>query len=80
MLCRVCSLEGIDSEKRNGVKKGTSKERLYRVYQNRIAVVKLCYLHSIEFFLIGEQRFLQNHLILAGDIYHNQNEYLSEEI
>jgi len=59
-MCDVCSIETRDWNFSNGGKP-LQRCRLYRVYVSRVALVSLCYLHSIELFCIGESRFLTEH-------------------
>ncbi|GAB4018513.1 MAG: hypothetical protein Fur0010_19770 [Bdellovibrio sp.] len=75
-MCDVCQLEGIDPEFRNGNKVPKYFAKLYRVYQGKIANIRMCHLHAIELFCIGESRFLQNHISLATDLSENRNKYL----
>lgn len=63
-MCDVCHEEDIDWRFRNG-RKPLHNCRLYRVYQGRVANIKLCHIHAIELFCIGENRFLANHPQLA---------------
>ena len=63
-MCDVCKLEGLDWVYSTGKKKLISC-KLYRVYRDQEAKVKLCQLHDIELFRYGESRFLSAHLKLA---------------
>ncbi|MCR9205123.1 MAG: hypothetical protein NXH75_11125 [Halobacteriovoraceae bacterium] len=63
-MCDVCHEEEIDWKFRNG-KRPLHNCRLYRVYQNRVANIKLCHIHAIELFCVGESRFLEFHPRLA---------------
>ena len=69
-MCEICKCEGKDSRFLNGEKNYISTHNLYKVYKNSVAPIRLCYIHSLELFLIGESRFLKEHLsfarILAG--------------
>ncbi len=67
-MCDVCKTEGLDPADRNGRKTHRMGVKLYRVYQGRVAMVNLCYLHTIELFKIGERRFLGEHLSLAREL------------
>lgn len=64
-MCDVCTAEGIDTKFVNGNKVSSGKSYLYKVYQGRVAAVNLCKLHDIQLFVLGESRFLQEHIILA---------------
>jgi len=68
-VCDVCASEGIDWKFVNGENKsGLHQVKLYRVYKDKLAVVKLCRLHGIELFVLGENRFLSNHISLAREL------------
>ena len=67
-MCDVCTKEGRDWKFHNG-SSTIETCRLYRVYEGREAKVKLCKIHSIELFCIGESRFLSNHPSLALDLH-----------
>lgn len=64
-MCEVCQSEGKDYLFLNGPKKYIYTNNLYKVYKNSIAPVRLCYIHSIELFMLGEKRFLKEHLFFA---------------
>ena len=64
-MCEICVSEGANSNFLNGPKRGIQTQALYKVYKNSVALVRLCYVHSIELFLIGESRFLREHLYFA---------------
>jgi hypothetical protein len=64
-MCEVCRAEGDDFLFKNGPKKYLVSNNLYKVFKDAIAPIKLCYIHSIELFHIGERRFLREHLIFA---------------
>ncbi|MBT3584411.1 MAG: hypothetical protein HN509_05875 [Halobacteriovoraceae bacterium] len=64
-MCDVCSAEGIDFKFVNGPKDKLHNCKLFRVYIGQIARVKLCHLHDIQLFSMGENRFLKEHLCLA---------------
>ncbi len=63
-MCDVCKLEGVDWAYSTGGKKLTHC-KLYRVFRDQEAKVKLCKLHDIELFRSGESKFLSSHLKLA---------------
>ncbi|MBC7714398.1 MAG: hypothetical protein H7177_13720 [Rhizobacter sp.] len=64
-MCDICQSEGKDPAFVNGPKDVISTQQLYKVYKNSVAPVRLCYIHSIELFMIGEKRFLKEHLSFA---------------
>lgn len=64
-MCEVCKSEGKDPIFLNGTKNQMVTQQLYKVYRNSVAPVRLCYIHSIELFMIGEKRFLRRHLSFA---------------
>jgi len=64
-MCDVCKLEGVDWKHATGGQK-LSFAKLYRVYKDQEAKVRLCQLHDIELFRFGESRFLSAHLKLAS--------------
>ncbi len=64
-MCEICKSEGKDYRFVNGAKDYLTTQQLYKVYKNSVAPVRLCYIHSIELFMIGETRFLREHLSFA---------------
>lgn len=64
-MCEICRSEGKDYKFLNGTKDHIVTLPLYKVYKNSVASVRLCYIHSIELFMIGEKRFLREHLSFA---------------
>jgi hypothetical protein len=64
-MCEVCRAEGEDFLFKNGPKKILSTNNLYKVFKNAVAPIKLCHIHSIELFHLGERRFLKEHLFFA---------------
>lgn len=64
-MCEVCRAEGEDYLFRNGPKKFLTSNNLYKVFKNAVAPIKLCHVHSIELFHIGERRFLREHIDFA---------------
>lgn len=64
-MCEICKSEGKDYRYLNGAKDFLTTQQLYKVYKNSVAPVRLCYLHGIELFMIGETRFLREHLMFA---------------
>ena len=67
-MCEVCRSEGEDYLFKNGPKKSLSNSNLYKVFKNTVAPIKLCHVHSIELFSVGEKRFLKEHLDLARNL------------
>ena len=75
-MCDACTSENIDTKFVNGERKSTVHHvKLYRVYKEKIAVIKLCHLHGIELFILGETRFLENHLNLARELAVDKNKF-----
>ncbi len=64
-MCEVCKSEGSDYLFMNGPKKVLTSNNLYKVFKGAVAPVKLCHVHSIELFHLGERRFLKEHLTFA---------------
>lgn len=67
-MCEVCKSEGVDFKFKNGSKATLYKNALYKVFKDSVAEIKLCHVHSIELFMLGESRFIREHLIFARDI------------
>lgn len=74
-MCDVCKAEGIDWNFSNGKKTKLNKAKLYRVYVGRTATVQLCHLHDIQLFVLGEQRFLKEHIALASNMFDKRSEF-----
>ena len=64
-MCDVCNSENVDYKKKCGKKDRLFTNKFHMVYKNSIAQVKMCYLHDIEFFHVGESRFLRAHIPFA---------------
>lgn len=64
-MCDVCNLEGSDWKFTNGQHSNLVRSRLYTIYEGKVAHLQLCLLHDIELFMIGEIRFLKEHMRLA---------------
>lgn len=75
-MCDVCKAEGIDWEFVNGKKTNLRNAKLYRVYMGRVANVKLCHLHDVQLFVLGEQRFLKEHIGLAKTLSAKSGDYI----
>ena len=67
-MCEICQSEGKNTKFLNGPKNTILTYPLYKVYKGSIANVKLCYIHSIELFVLGERRFLREHLTFAKSL------------
>jgi hypothetical protein len=67
-MCEVCKSEGNDYLFKNGPKKVLTSNNLYKVFKNAVAPIKLCHIHSIELFHMGERRFLKEHLDFARSL------------
>jgi hypothetical protein len=67
-MCEICQSEGKNSIFLNGPKDVIMSCPLYKVYKGSVANVKLCYVHSIELFIMGERRFLREHLSFAKSL------------
>ena len=64
-MCEVCKNEGEDYLFKNGLKNIIVTNNLYKVFKDGVAPIKLCHIHSIELFHLGEKRFLHEHLDFA---------------
>lgn len=60
-MCEVCRIEGQDYLFKNGPRKILTNNNLYKVFSKSVAPVKLCHVHSVELFRLGERRFLEEH-------------------
>ena len=67
-MCEICKSEGQDTKFLNGTKSQIITQQLYKVFKSHVAPVKLCYIHSIELFMLGEKRFLKHHLTFARNL------------
>ena len=67
-MCEICKSEGYNTKFINGTKDTIVTHQLYKVYRDSVAPVKLCYIHSIELFMLGERRFLREHLLFARSL------------
>jgi hypothetical protein len=76
-MCDVCQQEGRDSRFHNG-KRPMQSCRLYRVYKSQVANIRLCHIHAIELFCIGESRFLESHPKLAIRLHSSSRSSLSD--
>lgn len=62
--CDVCAVRGLDSRFLNGNKTSLRKNHLYKVLVGKVATIKLCHIHDIELFHLGEKRFVMEHIEL----------------
>jgi hypothetical protein len=60
-MCDVCRFEGMDYKQINYPKTKIIQRSLYTVVKQQIISFKLCYIHDIELFAVGESRFMENH-------------------
>lgn len=67
-MCDVCNLEGNDWKFTNGKHGNLVRSRLYSIYEGKVAHLQLCLLHDIELFMLGESRFLKEHIGLAQQL------------
>lgn len=74
-MCDVCRTENIDWKFANGPQAKLHQARLFRVYKNRVAVIKLCHIHAIELFIMGEERFLANHVTPCIELSVDKSKY-----
>lgn len=76
-MCEVCSSEG-KNYKFNTGDKPLKVNSLYKVFKDNVASVKLCHVHDIELFMLGEKRFLTEHLpyarVLASKSHRSDND------
>lgn len=75
-MCDVCRVEGFNWNFHNGEKSDLHTGRLYRVYVGQVAKVRLCHIHAIQLFNIGEMRFLREHLLLACEVSDKKSVFL----
>jgi hypothetical protein len=67
-MCEVCKSEGHDFVFRNGPKNSLYNLVLYKVFKNNIANIRVCYIHNLELFAVGEINFLKGHLTFARQL------------
>ena len=67
-MCEICKVDGNNYLFRNGDKKKLTGNFLYKIFRDKVAPIRLCHIHSIELFRIGEKRFLMQHLNYARSI------------
>ena len=60
-MCDVCKKNNVDYRFINGRKNHLIPSQFYQVQVGKVSVLRLCYLHDIELFRLGERRFLSIH-------------------
>ena len=75
-MCDVCKAEGLDWTFHNGEKTALQTGRLYRVYVGQVAKVRLCQIHAVQLFNLGEMRFLRENLALAREVSDKKSVFL----
>ncbi|OUR96869.1 hypothetical protein A9Q84_11065 [Halobacteriovorax marinus] len=76
-MCDVCKAEGLDSQFMNGSKSRISPSKLFRVFKGQTATIKLCSIHDIQLFMLGEQRFLLENLGFLKHLNHNRRNFVT---
>lgn len=64
-MCEVCNVNGENYLFKNGNKTMLYKTKFYRIYKDKVAQVKMCYVHGVELFHFGEKRFIEEYLDFA---------------
>lgn len=77
-MCDVCSVEGKDWKFMNGKHGNLVRSKLYNIYEGKVATLNLCLIHDIELFMLGENRFLEEHLSLARQLAMNKVKYVAK--
>ena len=68
-MCDVCNALGIDYKFKNGPTHDQLYfDTLYRIYRDKLVKVKMCFLHDLELFRLGEKKFLENNLDFAREV------------
>lgn len=75
-MCHVCESEGLNWKFLNGPERKLETAWVFGLYRGRTAKLRLCYIHSVEIFLLGEQRFLARHHQLCYELTHDQARFL----
>ena len=70
-MCDVCKSKGIETEVLNGDKTFSSSTALRKVFVGKVVEVKLCYVHDIELFKLGERRFIAENLQVMPILWRN---------
>lgn len=77
-MCDVCNVEGKDWKFMNGRHGNLVRSRLYNIYEGKVAHLNLCLIHDIELFMLGENRFLEEHLGLARQLTSNKDKFVAK--
>ncbi len=77
-MCDVCKAEGLDASFRNGERLRISASKLYRVFKGQTAVIKVCPLHDIQLFMLGEQKFLLENLGFLKHLNQNRGNFVTK--
>ncbi len=64
-MCDICKVMGQDYKFVCGRKAKISRASMYQVLVGKVAELRLCYLHDIELFHLGERRFMMRHTRIA---------------
>lgn len=59
-MCDVCKAQGLKSEEVNGPKHRIISRKLYLGGGNETSVT-FCYVHDVEYFVMGKNRFLEKY-------------------
>jgi len=57
-MCDVCNSLGQDYKFLSGENRSLRDVHLYQIVAGKVVIIKLCYVHDIELFKVGERRFL----------------------
>lgn len=58
-MCDICKSKNIDPKFINGDKYQVFNRRVYTLFKDRVVPVRLCFVHDVELFLLGERRFAE---------------------
>ena len=61
MMCDVCKKNKIDYRFLNGKKSHLFPSQFYQIQVGKVSILRLCFLHDVELFHLGERRFLNQH-------------------
>ncbi len=64
-MCEICQSEGRDAKYMNGDKPTQMHAKLYRVFKDKVAPIRICHVHNIELFSFGETSFIRRHINFA---------------
>lgn len=80
-MCDVCKAEGLDTQFMNGpARSRISASKLHRVFKGQVATIRLCTLHDIQLFMLGEQKFLLENLGFLKHLNHNRRTFVSSSL